>query len=114
MEMWNMETWLQWLAAFSSLGVCALGRSLHWESAFVPDGASGGDVGYGDLANSLLQSRGGLWRGRSRGEGAVVPDGASCGDVGYGDLANSLLQSRGRLRRGRSRGWSGCRLNNFL
>ncbi len=37
------------------------------EGAVVPDGASGGDVGYGDLANSLLQSRGRLRGGPSRG-----------------------------------------------
>ncbi len=51
-------------------------------------------MGYGDLANSLLQSRGMLRVGPCRGEGAVVPDGASGGDVGYGDLANRLLQGK--------------------
>jgi hypothetical protein len=70
------------------------------EGAVLPDGASGGDEGYGDLANSLLQSRGGLRLGQCREEGAVVPDGASGGYVGYGHLANSLLQPRGVLRVG--------------
>ncbi len=69
------------------------------EGAVLPDGASGGDVGYGDLANSLLQSRGVLRAGPCSGR-AFVPDGASGEDVGYGDLAsvaNSLLQPRGVL-----------------
>jgi hypothetical protein len=110
-EMGDMETWLQWPTDFSSLGECS-DRSLQGESAFVPDEASCGDVGYGDLANSLLQPRGVLRVGPCRGR-AFVPDGASGGDVGYGDLANSLLQTRGGLWRGRSRGWSACRLNNF-
>ncbi len=57
------------------------------------------------MANSLLQSRGGLRVGPSRGrvllylmEPVVV-----AGDVGYGDLATvaySLLQPRGMLRVG--------------
>ncbi len=54
MEMWDMKTWL---TAFSSPGA-ALERVEQRERAFVPDGASGGDVGYGDLANSLPQPRG--------------------------------------------------------
>jgi hypothetical protein len=70
------------------------------EGTVVPDGASGGDAGYGDLANSLLQPRGMLRVGPCRGEVPVVPDGASGGDAGYGDLANSLLQPRGMVRVG--------------
>jgi hypothetical protein len=63
-EMWDMETWL---TAFSSPGAGSGEGGAGDELAVVPDGASGADVGYGDLANSLLQSRGGLWRGWSRG-----------------------------------------------
>ncbi len=94
-----METWL---TAFSSLGH-AQSRSLHGERAVVPDGASSGDVGYGDLANSLLQSRGMLRGGPSRGRGLffLMEPVVVAGDVGYGDLATvaySLLQPRACLK----------------